>query len=269
MTEPKTTTTKFHKANKNPVGNWVVYTLLLKRGLKQAFGGVYARIDPVALSLRRKAPYPLIFCLTHSGWYDGHIAAILNERIFKHDPYLMMEEPNLARYWFFTWAGVFGIDRDEPRNALASIEYITDILAKGKNRALWMFPQGTMRHPDERPLKLFGGVANIVRRIGKCAILPVAIRYDFMMDQAPDAFVRIGPPIVIDPGDSAPGSRQLTEQLREAMEAQADRLHTEISAYNKVGYKLILVGRGSINRKWDNVLKLFGKVKRSVRGSRA
>ena len=90
-----------------------------------------------------------------------------------------------------------------------------------------------------------------------------------MMDQAPDAFVRVGPPIMIDPGDSAPGSRQLTEQLREAMEAQADQLHTEISLYNKVDYKRILVGRGSINRKWDSVLKLFGKAKRLVRGSRA
>src|SRR5215211_7783305 len=106
MAKPKETTAKFHKANKNPPGKWVVYTLLLTRGLKRAFGGVYARIDPAALRLRRKAPYPLIFCLTHSGWYDGHIAAILNERVFKHDPYLMMEEPNLARYWFFTWMGV-------------------------------------------------------------------------------------------------------------------------------------------------------------------
>ncbi len=259
---------EFHKANKNPAGNWAVHNLLLKRGLKKAFGGVYARIDPAALKLQRKAPYPLIFCLTHSGWFDGHLAAILNERVFKHDPYLMMEEPNLARYWFFTWAGVFGIDRDDPRNALASIEYITGILAEGKNRTLWMFPQGTMRHPDERPLKLFGGVANIARRVGKCAIIPVAIRYDFMMEQAPDAYVRIGAPITFDPAENTVSSRQLTDQLREAMEAQADQLHAEISAYNKDGYRLILGGRGSINKKWDSVVRVFARVKRLVGGRR-
>lgn len=251
----------FHKANKNPLGEWVVSRLLLMRGLKNAFGGVYARIDPTALSLRHRAPYPLIFCLTHSGWFDGHLAALLNKRIFEHDAYLMMEEPNLARYPFFTWAGVFGIDRDDPRKALASIEYITDILAQGSNTSLWMFPQGTMRHPDERPLKLFGGISNIARRVGKCAIIPVAIRYDFMMEQAPDAYVRMGAPILFDPHTDTLSSRALTEQLRLAMEAQADHLHAEISAYNKDGYKLLLAGRGSINRIWDGVLKWVGMLK--------
>lgn len=269
MPEQSEATAKFHKANKNPLGKWLVYTLLLRRGLKKAFGGLYVRVDPAAQKLRRNAPYPLIFCMTHSGWFDGHIAAMLNESIFKHDPYLMMEEPNLARYWFFTWAGVFGIDRDEPRNALASIEYITEELKHKRNSTLWMFPQGTMRHPDERPLKLFGGVANIARRLGRCAVIPVAIRYDFMMEQAPDAYVRIGAPIAFDPARTPINARQFTEQLREAMEAQADLLHAEISAYDKSGYKQILKGRGSINKLWDNVLRLLGTAKRLVGGKRA
>ena len=38
--------------------------------------------------------------MTHSGWFDGHIAFILNERVFHYDGYMMMEEVNLARYFF-------------------------------------------------------------------------------------------------------------------------------------------------------------------------
>jgi chlorobactene lauroyltransferase len=258
----------FHKADKRPLGEWAVHNLLVVRGLKRAFGGVYARIEPATLKLRRKTPYPLIFCLTHSGWFDGHIAALLNKRLFEHDAYLMMEEPNLARYPFFTWAGVFGIDRDDPRKALASIEYITELLAQAENTALWMFPQGTMRHPDDRPLKLFGGVANIARRVGKCAIVPVAIRYDFMMDQAPDAYVRFGTPILFDPEDRAGGSRGLTETLRLAMEAEADLLHAEVSTYNKGEYKLVLAGRGSINKTWDAALKAISRIKQLLGGRR-
>lgn len=257
---------EFHRANKNPLGEWVVYNLLLVRGLRHAFGGVYARIDPATLRLRGHAPYPVIFCLTHSGWFDGHLAALLNKRIFGHDAYLMMEEPNLARYWFFTWAGVFGIERDDPRKALASIEYITRILREGRNKTLWMFPQGTMRHPDNRPLKLFGGVANIARRVGRCSIVPVAIRYDFMMDQAPDAYVRMGAPIMFAP-QAEGGSRQLTDELREAMEVQADLLHAEISAYDRQGYKRVLSGRGSVNKVWDGVLRSVGRVRRKLEGS--
>ena len=180
-------TADFHRANKNAPGGWAVYNLLLLGGFKRAFGGLYVHLGRETARLRGDSPYPVIFCMTHSGWYDGHIAAILDRRIFRHDSYLMMEQVNLARYFFFTWMGVFGIDRDNARNALASIEYIAGVLREdhGRGKALWMFPQGTMRHPDRRPLELFGGVANIARRVGVCAIVPVAIRYDFLMEQAP------------------------------------------------------------------------------------
>jgi 1-acyl-sn-glycerol-3-phosphate acyltransferase len=258
---------RFHKANKTPLGEWAVHAFVA-RGLRAAFGGLYVRIEPATLGLRRHTPCPVIFCLTHSGWFDGHIAAVLNKRVFRHDAYLMMEEPNLARYPFFTWAGVFGIDRDDARNALASIEYITGLLADGEHRALWMFPQGTMRHPDERPLKLFGGVTNIARRLGRCLIVPVAIRYDFMLEQAPDAYVRMGAPILFDLEGDAAGPRGLTERLRLAMEAEADTLHAEVTTYNREGYRRVLTGRGSINRIWDRALESLGRLRRLLGGSR-
>lgn len=260
---------QFHRANKNPPGEWLVYTLLLERGLKRAFGGVYAHINRETLALAgrgRGGSGPVVFCMTHSGWFDGHLAALLNKRIFKHDAYLMMEEPNLARYAFFTWMGVFGVDRDDPRKALASIAYITDLLTEDEGRALWMFPQGTMRHPDARPLKLFGGVANIARRLDRCAIVPVAIRYDFMIDQAPYAFMRLGAPVRYSRAEGI-GSRELTERLRIAMEAEADSLHADVSAYSREGYRRVLAGRGSVNKVWDGVLKIVGKVK-SIMGAR-
>jgi 1-acyl-sn-glycerol-3-phosphate acyltransferase len=264
MARKAASTSSFHRANKNLPGEWVVYHLLLVAGLKRAFSGLYVAVDPATLRLRGRTRYPVIFCMTHSGWFDGHIAAVLNKRIFRHDAYLMMEEPNLSRYFFFTWAGVFGIDRDHTRNALASILYITDILKGGPNRALWMFPQGIMRHPDARPLELFGGAANIARRVGRCYIVPVAVRYDFTVDQAPGAFVRIGPPILFDAnaGPDGLGSSELTERLRLTMEAEADQLHQDVAAYRTNIYKRILAGRGSVNKGWDVVMR----VARALRG---
>lgn len=251
----------FHKANKNALGEWVVYRFLLSAGLKRAFSGLYVSIAPSTLRLRHDTADPIIFCMTHSGWFDGHIAAVLNKRVFKHDAYLMMEEPNLARYFFFTWAGVFGIDRDHPRNALASIHYISDILKSGPNKALWMFPQGIMRHPDARPIKAFGGAANIARRVGGCYIVPVAIRYDFTVDQAPGAFVRIGPPIISN-ANMTRDSREVTQELGEALEVEADQLHSDVTEYNTRAYERILAGRGSINKGWDTVLRMARKVVR-------
>ena len=197
--------------------------------------------------------------MTHSGWFDGHIAAVLNKRVFKHDAYLMMEEPNLARYFFFTWAGVFGIDRDHPRNASASIHYISDILKSGPNKALWMFPQGIMRHPDARPIEVFGGAANIARRVGGCYMVPVAIRYDFTVDQAPARSCASALPILFN-ANTTRDARQMTQMLGEALEVEADRLHSDITEYDTHAYKRILAGRGSVNKGWDVVVRMARKV---------
>src|SRR5947207_2928655 len=133
----------FHRANKNPPGEWLVNHLLILPAARRAFAGVYVYAHPDALRMRgRGCPLPVIFCATHAGWWDGYMAAIINRKVFKHDGYLMMEEASLKRVPFFTWTGVFGVDRDNPREALASIEYSFQLLAGGPGRAVWIFPQG-------------------------------------------------------------------------------------------------------------------------------
>jgi 1-acyl-sn-glycerol-3-phosphate acyltransferase len=249
---------KFHRARKNALGGWLVQTLLIKPALRRAFGGVYAYVDPAVLAVRRDRACPIVLCMTHSGWYDGYLASLLKERVFHRDGYLMMEEANLARYFFFTWVGVFGIDRDDVRGALASIEYISAILRDGEGKMLCMFPQGTMRHPDRRPLKLYSGVAAIARKVGRCALVPVAVRYDFLMDQAPDAFLRLGAPIMVDARRSPVHARELTGTLTTALTSAADRLHADVRAYNSAPYRRLMSGRGSINKLWDRAVKRLG-----------
>jgi len=249
----------FHKANKHPLGEWLVGRIVMQGGLRRAFGTVYARIDPAALRVRDEAKLPLIFCATHSGWWDGHIAYILNRRVFRRDAYLMMEEQHLARYPFFTWVGVFGVARDDPRRALQSVRYITEILSTGSNRALWVFPQGAMAHPEARPITIFGGAANIARRLGRCALLPVALRYDFLLEQAPHAFAYVGSPILVGGGESNQASSELTSYLRDAMVAAAERLRQDVTKYDLGRYRRVLSGRGSVDVSWDRVRALFGR----------
>lgn len=240
----------FHPANKRPFVEWLVGRVVLQRALSRAFGGVYASIHPDTLRLRKQAHLPIVFCATHSGWWDGHMAYILNKRVFRRDAYLMMEEAQLAQYPFFTWFGVFGVDKRDPRAALESVRYITDMLSERENAALWIFPQGEMAHPDTRPLRLYGGTANIARRLGACALVPVALRYDFLLEQAPHAFARIGIPLMVQ-RDGA--SRDLTANLASAMTLVADDLHRDVTSYRLDGYRKVLSGRGSANANWDRV----------------
>ena len=123
----------FYRANKIPHAEWLVGKVVMRPALRRAFGGVYASVHPSSLALGRDSRTPLIFCATHSGWWDGHMAFILDRQVFRRDVYLMMEQKHLARYRFFTFLGTFGVSRDDPRSALASINYISEILASAPN----------------------------------------------------------------------------------------------------------------------------------------
>jgi 1-acyl-sn-glycerol-3-phosphate acyltransferase len=251
----------FHPANKNVVGNWVLTRLLLLPSIRRAFGGVYLYLHPEAWRLRNEPDVPVIYCSTHSGWWDGYLAYVVNERTLRRDGYLMMEEVHLAGVPFATWGGVFGIDRHDPRKALASIEYVVDILKHRHGAALYIFPQGTITHPDRRPLGLYGGVGNVVRKVGRCAVLPIAVRYEFLLEQAPDVFVRLAAPLRFDMEQERLSSAQVNSRIESAMVDAADRLHADVVAGDLGAYRCVLRGRGSVNRTWERVLGLVGRVR--------
>jgi 1-acyl-sn-glycerol-3-phosphate acyltransferase len=251
----------FHTANKNPLGEWLVTRVLMQPTASRVFHDIHVYADPAALRLSREPELPAIFCATHTSWWDGYMAGLLNRRVFKRDSYLMMEEANLARYWFFTWIGVFGVDRDDPRKATASIEYSSSLLSGEQNRALWIFPQGTITHPDKRPLGVYGGVSHIARRVGRCAIVPVALRYEFRLEQAPDAFARIGSPLLHDPAKERLSSKEATARLDAAMSQNDDRLHADLVEGRLGSYRTILRGRKSVSAVWDNLVGVFNSGK--------
>lgn len=247
----------FHEAKKSRLGDWLVNRLLVQPALYRAFGGVYAYVDPEALRMRNEPQTPLVLCSTHTGWWDGYLAGVLNRTIFKRDGYLMMEEVHLAKVPFFIWTGVFGVDRDNPRNALASVEYAVRRLTEGQGKALLMFPQGTIRHPDARPLMLFGGVANLARRVRRCALVPIALRYEFRLEQAPDAFVRVGLPIRYDLEAERLTTREVTARLDAAMSGCDDALHADLVCGDLAAYRRIMKGRRSVDEVWEGALGLI------------
>lgn len=256
----------FYRAAKNPLGERLVYRLLIRPSLRRAFGGVYVHVHPDTLRLRRNPPVPVIFCMNHSGWFDGYMTALFNRLVFQHDGYLMMEQERLDSTFFFTWVGVFGINRESPRSAVASLQYIAEVLAERPGRSLWMFPQGMVRHADYRPVELYNGASNIARRLGKCALVPVGARYDFLEQQPPDAFARIGPPIYVDAEREPINQKELTDRLARAMTAELDALHADVAAYDLSPYRKLLSGRASVDQVWDGVLQAAGRKFDSIRG---
>ncbi len=259
--------TPFHPANKNPLGEWVITRFLIQPAASRAFAGVHVYAQPDALKLREKKDLPVIYCVTHTSWWDGYMVGLLNRTVFKQDAYLMMEEVNLARYWFFTWIGVFGVDRDDARKALASIDYSVRLLTEQQGRAIWVFPQGTITHPDTRPMGLFSGAGHIARRVGRCALVPVALRYEFRMEQAPQVFAYVGNPLMLDPKAAHLSSKEITSRLEEAMTQGDDAVHADLVSENLEAYRTVLGGRGSSNALWDGLIKAASRVKKTLRGT--
>ncbi|MGI8588936.1 MAG: lysophospholipid acyltransferase family protein [Chloroflexia bacterium] len=257
------------KANKNPLGERLITRFLVERALRAEFHTVWLHLDRAALALRRAPPAdrpPVIFVGTHPSWWDGYLTWPLNRALGGRDAYLMMDALSLQHYRFFTWVGVFGIDRANPRSALASIEYISDLLKAAPNRAVWILPQGTITPPDRRPLGLYPGVAHIARRLGGCVIVPVAWRMVYRLEQRAEVFIRVGPPLALD-GSVPVVARDLSRQVDAMLTAEDDRLHAELTdgdiSQPLPGYVPLLRGRASVNRIWESVesaaLRLAGR----------
>lgn len=256
------------RANKTPLGQYLVGRLLVTRALQSQFHAVWLHVDPGVLALRRVPPArrtPVIFAATHPSWWDGYLTWPLNRVLGDRDGYLMMDALSLQHYPFFTWIGVFGIDRADPRAALASIEYAADLLRAAPNRAVWIFPQGTITPPDRRPLGLYPGVAHLARRLPACDIVPVAWRLAYRLEQRAEAYIRVGPPLHLEESQRV-ASRELARRLDAALTAADDHLRDALIAGDMAGplpgYVPLLRGRTSVNRVWEQVQAAAARVLR-------
>jgi len=249
-------------ARKHPLLNRLIYLTLIKLPLFMSFNRVHLR--QAAAAPGRDSP-PIIMFGNHSAWWDAHLAMVVNEECWHTDGYVMVEDTQLARYRFFRWCGAFSVNRHDPRSAVESINYAIQRLTEAAHRSLLIFPQGEILANDVRPLVFYQGAGRIAGKVaaqaGACALYPIALRYEFIGEQKPDAFISVGPPLIIrreDPtwfsnSPSAPDSRRITQCMQKALTEELDRLRADVIAYRLSLFTPIINGVWSINRIWDAV----------------
>jgi 1-acyl-sn-glycerol-3-phosphate acyltransferase len=146
----------------------------------------------------------------HASWWDGLIPYAVQGAVAPDVPFfLMMDESQLRRYWFFRYAGAFSIDAGSPRDTARSVAYAGDRAAGGGG--VWIYPQGRLESGD--PQRLHSGYVHAARRAKK-PIVVVALRLAFLESQRPDAFVDIAP--ALNAHDANLSARAL-ETLRERL----------------------------------------------------
>ncbi|MDT8325156.1 MAG: lysophospholipid acyltransferase family protein [Bacteroidota bacterium] len=227
-------------------------TWYFRRRLRAAFAGVHCK----GLDFLRhaEAGVPVVLYGNHPGWWDAVLPIVISHGILRHDAYAMMEEKQLARYGFFRKIGTFSVVRENPREALRSLQYAAELL-RGRSRFLWLFPQGVITSVDKRPLHFFNGTARLLRDLGDVIAIPVAFRYDFVEKERPEAFLAFGKPwrIRADERVDIPLTTTLLEQL---IEYEMDVQREEIMERDFGEYELIVPGKRSVNEWWDSLRQM-------------
>ena len=224
-----------------------------QRVMRKQFHGVH--VGGTENTGRIDRSLPLIVYCNHSSWWDAMLAFVLARQVLHVDAYAMMEEKQLRRYRFFRMIGAFSVVRESPRDAVRSMRYAASLLTKPKV-ALWIFPQGVMVPNDVRPLRFYQGAARIAQMVGRVQFLPVAHRYEFLMEQRPEAFTLIGEPFVV---ENPASPEKLTADLEGRMTSLLDTLRCSVANNDLQGFQRILSGGASVNARYDRIRLLRGR----------
>lgn len=182
----------------------------------------------------KDARMPLIIYANHSSWWDGLVAFELFRQA-KLDAFCLMEEKHLKKLFLFQRLGAFSIVRENPREAVKSINYAVELLKK-TGGTLLMFPQGEIVSYDSRPIKFYTGLSRIIAQIGKVYAVPMAMRYEFLGEFKPQIFVKIGQPELIET-DKNFKAKEKTNVFAERLTKNLDKLKSDIVNKNLVAYE--------------------------------
>lgn len=211
---------------------------------------------------------PIIFYANHAYWWDGFWSQLCTEAYFRQNLYIIIEYKQLVRYQFFTRLGAFSIVRENPRDAIETINYAVELLTtpSEKQNALWIFPQGAIEHIDKRPLGFYSGTATIAKRIAekhsRVYLCSLVTRVDHHEEQKPDMFLSFKPPVLMDKSQLQ-DTKSVTKEMQDTTEIHLDELTRRIMNRDLQGSHTLVAGKLSVNRKLDRFREMLGIQKKS------
>jgi 1-acyl-sn-glycerol-3-phosphate acyltransferase len=198
-------------------------------------------------------PTPSIAFLNHSAWWDPILTLFLSRSVLHRDSYGLFRGEELQRYPFFRRLGCFGITTERLDDLRALPPYAASLLNGGPSRTLWVLPQGELL-PAHTPLVFRSLLARVARILPDVPLVPVAVRYEFRLDQRAECFVRVGEALHARPGETAAA---LTRRLEERLKQELALLDADLSHAGVRHFRLVLEGLGSLSALYDHT---FGRI---------
>jgi 1-acyl-sn-glycerol-3-phosphate acyltransferase len=198
---------------------------------------------------------PTLCIANHTNWWDGFLAFLVGRELGVTS-YVLMDGVQLERYPAFKLVGALPLYRTSPRQAYCDLLVAAACLRSGS--ALWVFPQGSRRPEGERPSGLPRGCAELALAHGTLVrICAVAFRYTYLSEQLPEAFAWLGQPWLLDPTRYA-DRRALMSVLEADLQASVDTLDAALRTERVSGFRRVVAGRLSVNKRMDRVRHAVG-----------
>lgn len=204
-----------------------------------------------ALAAASDVSRPLLFVANHTSWWDGFLAFELAARL-GHRFYVMMQADQLAAMPIFARAGAFSVDREDPAQAALDLGYAATLLAPGAG--VWIFPQGK-RSPAHAPIQVASGAARLALAGAPLRVVPVALRYQFLSEDLPEAFAWVGEPFEVRAGDALGDVRR---DLGIELDAAVATLDARLASTERAGFEVLIAGAPSVNRRMAAAMARFG-----------
>jgi hypothetical protein len=125
----------------------------------------------------------------------------------------------------------------------------------------WVTAQGRFTDVRERPLALQSGVGHLAARLPDAVVLPVALEYTFWTESAPEALVRVAPPLNTATHPNLT-SKAWTALIEAALTANLDALNAEVMKRDPGAFTELLGGKTGVGGVYD----LWRRLKAWARG---
>ncbi|MGN7359239.1 lysophospholipid acyltransferase family protein [Paenibacillus sp. SAF-054] len=198
-----------------PFERWfTIYNRYYLIGRRFRSFGMTGNVDPPDAGDR-----PVLYMMNHSTWWDGLLVCLAVRQRSAREHYMMMEERQLRKYGFFRKLGAYSIDRERPADIRASLRYTASLLRQGAGA--WIFPQGEIRHVEERPLRFKPGIGLILKLVPQTVVVPVTLYHGFGRHEKPEASIRFGDPLLLPWRELT--SRSIADTLEMGLTEQLDQ----------------------------------------------
>ncbi len=174
---------------------------MVRRSVRARFRRVYwVPPDPKPVS-------PTIFATNHHGWFDGYL---MFHALTKLEARFLDWVQEYDSFPLFGKVGCLPFPADRPEARAATVRK-TIRLMREERRNLLLFAEGILHRPPD--LLEFGKALELVAaKVPGVSVTPVAIRYDFAMNERPEAWIQFAGPVPLGP-DLSSRTRQAVQDL--------------------------------------------------------